>query len=129
MYADDLDLRLDHNAAMFLAERALGNPRRLKQLVDRSADYRGHVITQEIAEASVSDLMIDDLGLEQPHRDILKALASASNGLSRTSLGQILGLPAKNLDHYWSDLMRLNLVTVDTRHRVTENGKDHVYGG
>lgn len=124
LYADDLDVTIDNEAAMYLAMRSLSNPARIKQLVDRASD-RGD-INDESAEETAESLGVDNLGLETPHRDILTALAQSSDGLSRTSLGQKLGLPPKNLDHYWTDLLRLNLVTIDTRHRITQLGRQHV---
>lgn len=124
IYADEMRVPISNRAAMFLAKRALASPRRIKQLVDRAADTGD--ITLPNARHTAARLGVDPLGLEHPHRDILRALAEAENGLSRTSLSQKLGIPPRNLEHYWPDLLRLNLVTIDTRHRVTEDGKKYV---
>lgn len=128
LYADDKNVNIEYEAGLYLADRALSNPRRMKQLIDRSADY-GDNITLGAAFGAVEALGVDELGLEHPHRDILNALAESPDGLSRTSLSQKLGIPPRNLEHYWTDLLRLNLVTIDTRHRITDYGKNHLQGG
>lgn len=124
IYADELGGRIDNDASLSLAQRSLGNPRRMKQLVERSLDL-GPLVTVAVADMAVDSLGVDVLGLEPPHRAILAALLS-TDGLSRTSLGQKVGLPPKNLAHYWTDLLKLGLVTIDTRHRLTDSGKEHI---
>lgn len=124
---DELDLVLDPQAANLLAARARQSPRKMKQLTERAADLavgeRAASITQAHAERALAALGVDAHGLEPMHRAVLQALAEAGNGLSRTSLGQKLGLPARNLQLYWQALMEDGLVTIDTRHRITDAGK------
>jgi predicted transcriptional regulator len=72
----------------------------------------------------MSAMGVDDLGLEQPHRDVLNILARAEKGLSRTTLAQSVGIPMRNLDTYWGDLVGLGLVQISTRHEITEKGKE-----
>ena len=124
MYVDEVGGYIEEKAAMILATRALGNPRRMKQLVERALDL-DRAVTFEVATRAVDSLGVDVLGLEPPHRAILEALRG-TDGLSRTSLGQKVGLPPRNLDYYWSDLLKLGLVTIDTRHRLTLTGKEHI---
>jgi Holliday junction DNA helicase RuvB len=122
LFAESIGLTIDRKAAIYLAQRSRSTPRRAKQLLERAADFAAPAtrITEDAAITAVEALGIDDLGLEQPHREILKVLADGP--LSRTSLGQRLGLPAANLSLYWGDLLAQGLVTVSTRHEITQKG-------
>lgn len=129
LYADDMSIGLTNEAAIYLAERSRRNPARIKHLLLRAADVatvaEEEEVTLEAAEAALEALGVDSQGLEPPHRAILKALRmTGTSGLSRTSLGQMLNLTPKNLDHYWGDLIEQGLVTVDTRHRITQLGTE-----
>lgn len=122
LYADSLGITVDKDAMLFLAQRSRGVPRMVKHLLDRAADFaapESHV-DGPTAARTVDALGVDAYGLEEPHRAILRALAEGS--LSRTSLGQRLGLAASNLTLYWGDLMAQGLVKVGTRHEITGKG-------
>lgn len=124
LHAESIGYVLAPEAAVYLAERSRGTPRRMLHLVERSADFTGadKMIYSNVASMATKALGVDSLGLEQPHRAILEALAASPNGLSRTSLGQRLGLTPKNLTLYWGDLLEQNLVTIGTRHEILLKG-------
>jgi Holliday junction DNA helicase RuvB len=130
LHADDIGIGLTGEAAMLLANRSRFNPRRMKHLVERSADVAIAVGESEVAagaaETALEALGVDRLGLEPPHRAILLALRDAGGSMSRTSLGQRLGIPSRNLDYYWGDLISQGLVNVDTRHRLTVDGQNAI---
>ena len=122
LHAESMALVLSPEAAIYLSQRARNTPRRVKQLVERAADFAAPdaTILEAHATTAAEALGVDALGLEEPHRAILRALRASP--LSRTSLGQTLGLPAANLSLYWGDLLAQGLVSVSTRHELTAKG-------
>ena len=130
-YASTLDCTMDGEAAVLLSQRARQSPRRVKHLTERAGDYalvrravsgEGATITEEDAAAALSSLGVDEAGLEEPHRELLRILVD-SGGVSRTSLAQRMGIPPRNVDLYWSTLAEQGLVTIGRRHEATEEGK------
>lgn len=127
-HAATLDLALAEPAATLIAGRARQSPRRVKQLTERAGDIatvlhqERSIITLTDAKAACDASGVDEHGLEDPHRAILRALAE-SDGLSRTSLAQKMGLPTRNLELYWGSLSELGLVTIGRRHEITEAGR------
>lgn len=125
-YAEDhLDCRIEDGAAALLAARARQSPRRVKQLTERASDYAvvdGKVITKVHVEKALEAAGVDQYGLEAPHREMLRILVE-SGGVSRTSLAQRMGIPARNMELYWSDLNERGFVTIGRRHEVTDEGK------
>lgn len=119
---------MEWDAALYLAQRARQNPRRLKQLVDRAMAhfYSGKWATLTLEETikATEAMGIDRQGLEAPHRKVLELLSESP--LSRSALSQKMGIPAKNFDLYWSDLMRMNLVTIGRKHEITEKGRQAI---
>lgn len=123
---DKYKVQMEWEVAYYLAHRCRENPRRLKQLVDRAfahfltGDFSA--MTLDEARKAVDNLGIDQYGLEDPHRKVLGLLAEGP--LSRTALSQKMGIPAKNFDLYWADLMRMNLVTIGRKHEITTRGRE-----
>jgi Holliday junction DNA helicase RuvB len=121
---------IEWDAAFMLAQRSRQNPRRLKQLVDRTyAHYlagKWSSITLDEATKALGLLKIDQNGLEIPHRKLLKLLSDGP--LSRTSLAQKMGIPAKNFDLYFAELMRLDMVTIANKHEITAKGREAING-
>lgn len=121
---------MEWDAAIALAVRSRQNPRRLKQLVDRAYAHfmngRWSAITLEEVMKALQMLKIDRYGLEVPHRKLLTLLLDGP--LSRASLAQKMGIPAKNFDLYFSELMRLNMVTIGRKHEITEHGRKVING-
>lgn len=126
-YAATLGLKMDGDAAVLVAQRSRQSPRRVKQLTERASDYAVAQGMEYITAIDVEDALraagVDSLGLESPHRALLRVLDAAPNGLSRTSLGQRLGLPPRNVELYFGELAARDLVTIDTRHRITDAGR------
>jgi Holliday junction DNA helicase RuvB len=119
-------VNIEWDAALALAIRSRQNPRRLKQLVDRSYAHFMNgdwsAITLEETNKAFNNLKIDRYGLEVPHRKLLKLLSAGP--LSRTSLAQKMGIPAKNFDLYFAELMRLDMVTISHKHEITPHGRE-----
>lgn len=125
-HAEALDCSMDGEAAVMVAQRARQSPRRVKQLTERSSDYAltrdAAVITVEDVESALAAAGVDENGLEAPHREMLRVLVD-SGGVSRTSLAQRMGIPARNIDLYWGDLTERGFVTIGRRHEATEAGR------
>lgn len=123
---DRYGVTLDWDAAFVLASRSRQNPRRLKQLVDRAYAHflngKWSGMTLEEVDKALDMLKIDKYGLEVPHRKLLNLLSAGP--LSRTSLAQKMGIPAKNFDLYFAELMRLNMVTIAHKHEITDYGRE-----
>lgn len=120
---------IEWGAAYLLATRCRENPRRLKQLVDRafahwSARDKYKSIILADAQSAVDMQGIDQYGLEEPHRKVLAILAESP--LSRTALSQRLGIPAKNLELHWAELLKLGLVTIGRKHEITAKGLEAI---
>lgn len=117
-------VRLQRRAAAHIAERCRHNPRRLKDLVDRTVaravtdDLK--VVNDTHAITALDALGIDDNGLEEPHRKMLRIL---TNPASRTTLAQRMGIPARNVDMYFGELTKLGFAEIDRKHQITENGR------
>lgn len=123
---ESLSCTMDGEAAVVLAQRSRQSPRRIKQLTERASDYAvvdGGIITIENAEAALAAAGVDENGLEAPHREMLRLLVEAADGLSRTSLAQRMGLPPRNAELYWGDLLAQGFVTIGRRHEATEAGR------
>jgi Holliday junction DNA helicase RuvB len=128
-HAKDKGMTLTISGAEYLAKVSRKNPRRLKQLVDRTfatALAHGSKLTISDAHAfvTIKTLKIDEYGLETPHRKLLNLLTDGP--LSRTSLAQKMGIPARNFDLYFSELMRLEMVTINNKHEITEKGRQAI---
>jgi Holliday junction resolvasome RuvABC ATP-dependent DNA helicase subunit len=101
----------------------------VKQITDRIVDWVVSVdgdglIDKADAQRVLATLGIDRYGLSKPHRDILDILRQAPAGLSRTSLAQTLRIPPRNVEMYWAELAESGFVSIDTRHRITEAGRN-----
>lgn len=129
-HAFDIGSDVEPDAAYELAIRGRRTPRRVKQITERAAEWatahgRNQITRQDVLDTCTA-MGIDQYGLEEPHRHMLRLLAEAPKGLSRTSLAQRMGLPAKNADLYWGDLMEIGFVTIGTKHEITDKGREAI---
>lgn len=129
-HAFDIGSDVDAKAALELAVRGRQTPRRVKQLTERAAEWaiaqgREQITRQDVIDTCAA-MGVDQHGLEEPHRQMLRLLAEQPKGLSRTSLAQRMGLPAKNADLYWGDLMEVGFVTIGTKHEITDKGREAI---
>lgn len=118
------EIPMSEGSSRYLAERSRANPRRLKQLVDRAvatAKFNGKDrVSMSDAAATALALGIDERGLEEPHRRMMEVL---TNPVSRTTLAQRMGIPARNIDLYFGELVRQGLAEIDRKHQLTEKGR------
>lgn len=126
-HAATLNTQLLAGAAKVVAGRSRNSPRRVKQLTERAVDVAvarrdSNAVYDGDAKEACEALGVDAWGLEDPHRQMLRILAE-SGGVSRTSLAQRMGIPARNADLYWGELAELGMVTIGRRHEATDAGK------
>ena len=82
--AEALDVELDVEGAQTLAARSRGTPRIANRLLRRVRDYADvradGAVTREVAEAALLGLRVDELGLDEHDRGLLRALIENFNG-------------------------------------------------
>lgn len=82
--ADLLGIKIDAKGAREIAQRARGTPRIANRLLRRVRDYAQvkatNEITREIADSALKALGIDEQGLDDVDRRVLKALIHSYNG-------------------------------------------------
>jgi Holliday junction DNA helicase RuvB len=124
--ANILGLRLEWDAAEWLARRARGTPRIMNRLVRRARDVaetrKGQPgIWVDDASATCRLLGIDNLGLDAMDRRLLFALADLYNGgpVGLRTLGALISEPATTVeDAIEPHLMRLELLKRTERGRM-----------
>jgi Holliday junction DNA helicase RuvB len=126
---------IDRGAVAKIANRSIGIPRTAKSLLDRCINR--HIasgskgVTEKVVDEALEMLGIDDLGLEQPSRDYLLALAAEPAGkISVDSIAAIIGVDKETIIvDIEPFLMRQGLVRVVSGGRqITDNGLLHVGG-
>ena len=82
--ADALEIELQPAGARALAERARGTPRVANRLLRRVRDYAevraDGVITRQVADEALRGLRVDELGLDEHDRNLLRSLIEGFNG-------------------------------------------------
>jgi holliday junction DNA helicase RuvB len=82
--AQILDVSLEHDGAVAIASRSRGTPRVANRLLKRVRDYAevrfGGTVTAEAADAALTLLEIDELGLDRLDRALLRALCEKFEG-------------------------------------------------
>ncbi|MCY3734252.1 MAG: Holliday junction branch migration DNA helicase RuvB [Chloroflexi bacterium] len=82
--ADALDMELEAAGARNLAERARGTPRIANRLLRRVRDFAevraDGIITDSVADEALRGLRVDELGLDEHDRGLLRALIEGFNG-------------------------------------------------
>ena len=82
--ADALDVELESAGAVTLAERARGTPRIANRLLRRVRDFAevraDGVITETVADEALRGLRVDELGLDEHDRGLLRALIEGFSG-------------------------------------------------
>ena len=131
-----LNIGIVPSAAHALAGRSRGTPRIANRLLRRVRDYvqvtfkESDLITAEGAEAALTLFEVDEKGLEQTDRQLLRILAEQFNGgpAGLETLATILGEDAKTLeDVYEPYLMQAGLLQRTPRGRmITPAGLKHL---
>lgn len=82
--ADILDVPIDREGAMEIARRSRGTPRIANRMLRRVRDFAqvraAGVITQSVADAALTELEVDELGLDSIDRRMLRAIMEFYGG-------------------------------------------------
>ena len=120
-----LDVAIEDSGARAIAQRSRGTPRVANRLLKRVRDYaevRGDgVVTARLADAALSLLEVDDLGLDRLDREILGALCEKFGGgpVGLSTLAVVVGEEADTIeDVYEPYLLQCGFLQRTPRGRV-----------
>lgn len=132
--ASILNIEIDDNGALEIASRSRGTPRIANRLLKRVRDiaqveYDG-VITEQIARAALERFEIDELGLDDFDRKMLKTIINIYGGgpVGLDTLAAAMGEESITIeDVYEPYLMQIGFLTRTTRGRcVTKLAYEHL---
>ena len=129
-----LGIKIEHDGALEIASRSRGTPRIANRLLKRVRDicevqFDG-IITDEVAKSALERFEIDELGLDDFDRKMLKTIISNYNGgpVGLDTLAAAVGEEAITIeDVYEPYLMQIGFLTRTNRGRcVTKLAYDHL---
>ena len=132
--AQILGVPIEPKGAMEIAKRSRGTPRIANRLLRRVRDFAqvkaGGVITQEVADAALSALEVDHLGLDSVDRRMLTSIIEHYGGgpVGLETLAATINEETVTLeDVYEPYLMQIGFLTRTPRGRcVTRNAYEHL---
>ena len=132
--ADILDVPIDRAGAMEIARRSRGTPRIANRMLRRVRDFAqvraAGVITQSVADAALTELEVDELGLDSIDRRMLRAIMEFYGGgpVGLDTLAATINEDTVTLeDMYEPYLMQQGFLTRTPRGRcVTQKAYEHL---
>ncbi|MDR3019543.1 MAG: Holliday junction branch migration DNA helicase RuvB, partial [Treponema sp.] len=129
-----LDIKIDNDAAVFLAKSSRGTPRVVNRLLRRMRDFAQVAgeksITLSVVKTGLKRLEIDELGLEKQDREILKIIIERYKGgpVGADTLAISIGESVETLEDYYEPYMiQAGLIQRTPRGRmVTELAYGHL---
>ena len=129
-----LEVNIDKEGSLEIAKRSRGTPRIANRLLKRVRDYAAVLgdgnITKEIAKIALEKLEIDDLGLDNIDRKILKTIILNYTGgpVGIETLSSTIGEEVETIeDVYEPYLMQMGFIARTPRGRiVTPNAYKHL---
>ena len=129
-----LEVNIDKEGSLEIAKRSRGTPRIANRLLKRVRDYAAVLgdgnITKEIAKIALEKLEIDDLGLDNIDRKILKTIILNYTGgpVGIETLSSTIGEEVETIeDVYEPYLMQMGFVARTPRGRIaTPNAYKHL---
>ena len=125
--ANILDIKIDDKAALELASRSRGTPRIANRILRRARDFAevdgSGVITLDISRTTLSNLGIDQIGLDSMDRKILKTIINKFKGgpVGLKSLSVALGEDSMTIeDVYEPFLIKKGFILRTSRGRVAQ---------
>ncbi|MDR2964815.1 MAG: Holliday junction branch migration DNA helicase RuvB [Treponema sp.] len=120
-----LEIKIDNDAASYLAKSSRGTPRVANRLLRRMRDYAQYAgetsITLQTVKTGLSKLEIDELGLERQDREILKMIVERYKGgpVGAETLAISIGESVETLEDYYEPyLIQAGLLQRTARGRV-----------
>ena len=132
--ADILEVPIDREGAMEIARRSRGTPRIANRMLRRVRDFAqvraAGVITQSVADAALTELEVDELGLDSIDRRMLRAIMEFYGGgpVGLDTLAATINEDTVTLeDMYEPYLMQQGFLTRTPRGRcVTQKAYEHL---
>lgn len=132
--ASILGIEIDPDGAMDIAARSRGTPRIANRLLKRARDFAevmgNGVITRDTADLALSRMEIDELGLDNIDRQILRTMIQNYNGgpVGLDTLAAAVGEDSSTIeDVYEPYLMQIGFLSRTPRGRiVTPAGYRHL---
>lgn len=132
--ADILDVPIDRAGAMEIARRSRGTPRIANRMLRRVRDFAqvraAGAITQSVADAALTELEVDELGLDTIDRRMLRAIMEFYGGgpVGLDTLAATINEDTVTLeDMYEPYLMQQGFLTRTPRGRcVTQKAYEHL---
>lgn len=132
--AEILGVSIDKKGSIEIARRSRGTPRIANRLLKRVRDYAAVLgdgtITEEIAKIALEKLEIDDLGLDNIDRKILRTIILNYSGgpVGIETLSSTIGEEVETIeDVYEPYLMQMGFITRTPRGRmVTQKAYQHL---
>ena len=129
-----LEVNIDKEGSLEIAKRSRGTPRIANRLLKRVRDYAAILgdgnITKEIAKIALEKLEIDDLGLDNIDRKILKTIILNYTGgpVGIETLSSTIGEEVETIeDVYEPYLMQMGFIARTPRGRIaTPNAYKHL---
>lgn len=129
-----LEVNIDKKGSLEIAKRSRGTPRIANRLLKRVRDYAAVLgdgnITKEIAKIALEKLEIDDLGLDNIDRKILKTIILNYTGgpVGIETLSSTIGEEVETIeDVYEPYLMQMGFIARTPRGRIaTPNAYKHL---
>ncbi len=129
-----LEVNIDKEGSLEIAKRSRGTPRIANRLLKRVRDYAAVLgdgnITKEIAKIALEKLEIDDLGLDNIDRKILKTIILNYTGgpVGIETLSSTIGEEVETIeDVYEPYLMQMEFIARTPRGRIaTPNAYKHL---
>lgn len=129
-----LEVNIDKEGSLEIAKRSRGTPRIANRLLKRVRDYAAVLgdgnITKEIAKTALEKLEIDDLGLDNIDRKILKTIILNYTGgpVGIETLSSTIGEEVETIeDVYEPYLMQMGFIARTPRGRIaTPNAYKHL---
>lgn len=129
-----LEVNIDKEGSLEIAKRSRGTPRIANRLLKRVRDYAAVLgdgnITKEIAKIALEKLEIDDLGLDNIDRKILKTIILNYTGgpVGIETLSSTIGEEVETIeDVYEPYLMQMGFIARTPRGRIaTPNAYKHL---
>jgi len=126
--AEILGVSIDKKGSIEIARRSRGTPRIANRLLKRVRDYAAVLgdgtITEEIAKIALEKLEIDDLGLDNIDRKILRTIILNYSGgpVGIETLSSTIGEEVETIeDVYEPYLMQMGFITRTPRGRMVTN--------
>lgn len=126
--AEILGVNIDKNGSVEIARRSRGTPRIANRLLKRVRDYAAVLgdgtITEKIAKIALEKLEIDDLGLDNIDRKILKTIILNYSGgpVGIETLSSTIGEEVETIeDVYEPYLMQMGFIARTPRGRTATN--------